>query len=110
MFLGGPMTQFTAQLIAATVAAVVAFVLSLVLVKVIDASLGFVTDEQSEILGLDRTEHGEAGFDYGPSLEMTSATHTEPRPAATPGRSRFGHPSTATVGNPSITSASATAY
>jgi ammonium transporter len=62
---GGGLKQLLVQFSAAAAAAVVAFVLSLVLVKLIDAVLGFVTDAQSETEGLDRTEHGEVGFDFG---------------------------------------------
>lgn len=87
----GSMTQLGIQLHAAVVAAVAAFTLSIVLVKVIDVTLGFITDAQSETEGLDRTEHGEVGFDYGPGLEMASTAAVEPRPADVPpnGGKRF---------------------
>ncbi len=81
--------QIVTQLIAAVASAAIAFVLSLFLVKAIDALMGFTTDERSEVDGLDRTEHGETGFDFGPALEATTIT-TEPRPARVPpGGKRF---------------------
>ena len=62
------------------------------LVKLVDLVIGFTTDAKCEIEGLDRTEHGEIGFDYGLSLEAVPrlAAH-EPRPAILPpdGHKRF---------------------
>jgi len=77
--------QVKVQLIAAAGSAVVAFVLSLVLVKVVDLLLGFVSETKEEIEGLDRTEHGETGFDFGLSMEATSVVAgDEPRAASAP--------------------------
>jgi Amt family ammonium transporter len=81
---GKPFEQLTTQLVAALAAVAFAFALSLVLVKLIDLALGFVTNAQAETEGLDRTEHGEVGFDLGPSLEMVPVTAAEPRAAAVP--------------------------
>ena len=71
---------------------VFAFGVSLILVKVIDHAMGFTTDAQRRTEGLDRTEHGEVGFDLGLALESVpgSAGH-EPRPASVPpnGEQRF---------------------
>jgi hypothetical protein len=89
---GGGVAQVVTQLLAAGSAVVFAFVLSLVLVKLVDALAGFTTDPRSETEGLDRTEHGEVGFDLGPTLELTPATAAaEPRPANLPpdGQKRF---------------------
>src|SRR5206468_5287273 len=90
---GGGVGQVVTQLIAAASAAVFTFVLSLVLVKLIDVLFGLITQPQFEILGLDRTEHGEVGFDFGPELEMVPAEHgaTEPKAATHPpdGQERF---------------------
>jgi ammonium transporter len=80
------------QLIAASVAAVYAFVVSLVLVKGIDLAWGFCLDDRSESEGLDRTEHGEVGFDLGPALESAPEMPLqEPRSALVPpnGDKRF---------------------
>ncbi len=84
----GGTEQLTKQLIAAGSAAAIAFIGSLVLVKAIDLTLGFVTDAASETAGLDRTEHGEVGFDTGLEHAVTTA---EPRAATTPpdGHKRF---------------------
>src|SRR5262249_6676725 len=89
---GGPMVQFKAQAVAAAVAAVYAFVATLVLVKIIDLTMGFSQDPRSESEGLDRSEHGEVGFDLGPALEEAPGTPLhEPRPASVPpdGRRHF---------------------
>src|SRR5262249_39260338 len=73
------------QLVAAVLSAVVSFVFSLVLVKAVDLMFGFVVDEKDEIEGLDRTEHGETGFDFGLTPEAILNGHShEPRPATVP--------------------------
>lgn len=80
------------QLIAASVAAVYAFVVSVVLVKVIDLTWGFCLEDRSESEGLDRSEHGEVGFDLGLALEsVPELPAQEPRPALVPpnGDKRF---------------------
>src|SRR5262245_16381699 len=84
LLIGGGMTQVTTQFIAAGSAVVFAFVGSLVLVKLVDLALGFITDAESETIGLDRTEHGEVGFDLGPSLETAPVAAAEPRAASVP--------------------------
>jgi ammonium transporter len=87
----GKMDQVIIQLKAAAISAAVAFVFSLVLVKVIDLVLGFVSNEEDETVGLDRTEHGETGFDFGLAMETASVgASAEPRPAKVPpGGKRF---------------------
>jgi ammonium transporter, Amt family len=85
-------TQFFTQLKAAAAAAAFAFVVTLVLVKAIDVLWGFGLDVKAENEGLDRCEHGEVGFDYGPALDEVSETPAhEPRPASVPpdGQGRF---------------------
>jgi ammonium transporter len=82
--LAGNVGQFVAQCIAAVASTVFAFVGSIVLVKLVDATVGFTTDARSETEGLDRTEHGEVGFDYGPAMEMSPEAAKEPRPASLP--------------------------
>jgi ammonium transporter len=82
---GGNPAQVLIQLYAAVVSAVFALVVSLVLVKLVDVVLGFVTDDRSETEGLDRTEHGEVGFDLGQAMEVApAAAATAPRPARVP--------------------------
>jgi ammonium transporter len=90
--LNGNPGQVWTQLYAAVASVVVAFVFSLVLVKLVDALLGFVTDDASEVEGLDHTEHGESGFDFGLAMESAGvAPHAEPRAAMVPplGKGRF---------------------
>src|SRR5262249_46959650 len=77
--------QVLIQLYAAVVSAVFSLVVSLVLVKLVDVVLGFATDARSETEGLDRTEHGEVGFDLGQAMEAApAAAATAPRPARVP--------------------------
>jgi hypothetical protein len=83
--LNGNPGQVLIQLYAAVVSAVFALVVSFVLVKLVDVTLGFATDARSETEGLDRTEHGEVGFDLGQAMEAAStAETTAPRPAQVP--------------------------
>jgi ammonium transporter len=78
---GGP--QLVPQIKAAAVSAALAFVGGLVLTKLVDLVLGFATTPEAEIEGLDRTEHGETGFDFG--METASvASLAEPRAASVP--------------------------
>jgi ammonium transporter len=85
-------SQVFIQLKAAVFAVVFAFVLSLVLVYLTQAlTLGtFKTDEKSEAVGLDRTEHDEVGFDFSAATESVPAVATQPRAATAPrGNGRF---------------------
>ena len=73
------------QLLAALAAAVFSFVVTFALVKIIDLFWGFCLDPKSESEGLDRTEHGEVGFDLGLALELASeGPQLEPRAAVVP--------------------------
>jgi ammonium transporter len=90
--LAGNVGQLVIQLIAAVVAALLAVIGSLVLVKILDALVGFAATDQQETEGLDRTEHGEVGFDVGLATEAAAiGTAVEPRPAMIPpnGDKRF---------------------
>lgn len=84
-------SQFVPQLKAAAVSAIVAFIGGMVLTFVIDLLFGFATRPEAEIEGLDQSEHGEAGFDFGLAMEGASiVAGAEPRPAkAPPGAKRF---------------------
>ncbi|MFO0967777.1 MAG: ammonium transporter [Gemmataceae bacterium] len=85
----GNAAQVFSQLKAAVVSAVLAFAGGFVITKLIDVTLGFTTTPEAEIEGLDQTEHGEAGFDFGLAAETVSAA-PEPRPAKMPpGSKRF---------------------
>jgi ammonium transporter len=78
--------QILVQLLAAVVAAGFAFGVSLILVKVIDVLCGgFCVSGREETEGLDRTAHGEVGFDLGPALELAPEhPPQEPRAASVP--------------------------
>jgi ammonium transporter len=89
---GGGLTQLLAQLKAAVVASLLAFVGSLILVKLVDLLFGFITTPLAETEGLDRTEHGEVGFDLGLAPDVALETSgPEPRAATVPpdGQQRF---------------------
>jgi Amt family ammonium transporter len=84
--------QFKIQLTAASVAVVYAFGLTLILVKAIDIAWGFCLDLEAENEGLDRTQHGEVGFDLTLAYEQVAEMPPqEPRAAMTPpnGKGRF---------------------
>ncbi|MBN9119259.1 MAG: ammonium transporter [Planctomycetes bacterium] len=86
------MSQLFVQIKASVFSVVFAFVLSLALVVLTQAvTLGnFKTDEQGESEGLDRTEHGEVGFDFSAATESVTVVSTEPRAASEPrGNGRF---------------------
>jgi ammonium transporter, Amt family len=88
----GKMDQVWIQFMAAGISAILAFVVSLILVKAIDLIIGFIADDNEEIEGLDRTEHGETGFDFGYGYEIAPVSvPAEPRPAIVPpvGSGRF---------------------
>ncbi|HZZ81037.1 MAG TPA: ammonium transporter [Gemmataceae bacterium] len=88
----GSVEQVWIQLKAAIVSAVLAFVISLILVKAIDLLIGFIAEDREEIEGLDRTEHGETGFDFGYGYEVAPVmAPAEPRAAIVPptGSGRF---------------------
>jgi hypothetical protein len=96
----GNFSQVTTQLIAAGVAVGYAFTVTLILVKGIDMVFGFSLEPRSETEGLDRSEHGETGFDFGLALEsVPDVPQHEPRSADVPpnGQKRF----TAVVEGPS---------
>jgi len=88
----GQLAQVGVQLVAAVSAVVYSFGVSFLLVKIIDLSWGFCLDARSEDEGLDRSEHGEIGFDLGPSMDLVpEAPMLEPRAALVPpnGEKRF---------------------
>jgi ammonium transporter len=81
----GRAAQIGVQLVAALAAAAYAVAGTFVLVKVIDAVWGFQLDARAEGEGLDRSEHGEVGFDLGPTLdEVPERPVPVPRPATVP--------------------------
>jgi ammonium transporter len=77
--------QVGIQFVGAAASVVFTFGMSLILVKVVDQLIGFTVDAREETEGLDRTEHGEVGFDLGLALETVPETPAhEPRPALVP--------------------------
>jgi hypothetical protein len=78
--------QIKWQVIAAVTSAVYAFVATAVLVLLIDKTIGFTVPPQDEAEGLDLTQHGEVGFDYGGAAieEMAGAAPREPKSADAP--------------------------
>ena len=85
--------QIGVQALAALCAAGYSFLVTLVLVKAIDVLWGFTLSAKAENEGLDQNQHGEAGFDLGPAVDLVPETsaHHEPRAAAHPpnGQQRF---------------------
>jgi ammonium transporter len=90
--LAGNVAQVGIQALAAVSSVVFTFGLTLILVKVIDQLVGFAAEPRAETEGLDRSEHGEVGFDFGLATESAPEAPTqEPRPATVPpdGHKRF---------------------
>ena len=89
----GRAAQIGVQALAAVCAAGYSFVMTLILVKIIDMVWGFTLSAKAENEGLDLSQHGEAGFDLGPAVDLVPemATHHAPRPAMQPpnGQQRF---------------------
>jgi Amt family ammonium transporter len=88
----GHFGQVGVQFVAAAAASVFAFVVTFLLVKLIDSTWGFCMDSEHESVGLDRSEHGEVGFDLAVSLESAPESPlVEPRAATKPpdGAKRF---------------------
>ena len=63
LFFGGSQ-MFTSQIIAILVTAAYSFIVSIVLLKVIDKFIGLRVDEESEVNGLDISQHGESGYTF----------------------------------------------
>jgi Amt family ammonium transporter len=61
LFYGNP-AQFVIQLKATAVTMVYSFVVSIVLLKIVDALMGLRATEEEERIGLDLTQHREAGY------------------------------------------------
>jgi len=62
LFYGGGFSQLVTQIIAVAVSVAFSFIGSLILLKLVDVVLGLKASEQSERIGLDLTEHREAGY------------------------------------------------
>ena len=64
LFFGNP-GQFVTQFIAAAAVMVYSFVVSGILLIIIDKTIGLRVSEESEMTGLDLTEHSETGYTFG---------------------------------------------
>jgi Amt family ammonium transporter len=82
----GPAAQVWVQLVAAVAAATYSFLATAILVTVIDRTVGLTVTAGQEADGLDRTVHGEVGFDYSGAVldEVPTGAALEPRPATAP--------------------------
>jgi len=56
--------QMLAQLVGVIITIVWSGVISVILLKIIDATVGLRVSEEDEIIGLDQTDHGEAGYNF----------------------------------------------
>ena len=79
-------SQLGWQIKASLLSAVYSFVATGVIVLVIDKTIGFTVTTKDETIGLDLSQHGEVGFDYGGGglEESTGAMLPEPKAALTP--------------------------
>ena len=65
LFFGGGTEQLVSQAIAAFAVLAFSFVVTLIIAKILDLTLGFRVDEDSEITGVDLTEHAETAYELG---------------------------------------------
>jgi ammonium transporter len=83
----GVIAQVMIQAIACLVAAGFSFVATAILATAIDRTIGFTLPVEQELAGMDRTVHGEAGFDYVDgkiAQDGPTSPRVEPKPAAAP--------------------------
>jgi ammonium transporter len=88
----GRYSQVVIQFKAALLSTIFAFCISLVLAIATQAITlrNFKTDARGESEGLDRTEHGEVGFDFGLATESVTVVSADPKAADVPrGNGRF---------------------
>ncbi len=63
LFYGGGTTQLGKQIVAVLAVMVYAFVVTYVIAKLIDRTIGFRVDEETEVSGIDQAEHLETAYD-----------------------------------------------
>jgi Amt family ammonium transporter len=63
LFYGGGTTQLGRQIVAVLVVMVYSFVVTWVIAKLIDKTIGFRVDEETEVSGIDQAEHLETAYD-----------------------------------------------
>ena len=61
LFFGNP-KLFMTQAVAIAVTAVYSFVVTVIILKLIDMTVGLRVDDESEVVGLDISQHGESGY------------------------------------------------
>jgi len=61
LFFGNP-KLFVSQVIAIAVTVVYSFVVTAIMLKVLDKTVGLRVDDESEVVGLDISQHGESGY------------------------------------------------
>ncbi|MEW6740838.1 MAG: ammonium transporter [Nitrospirota bacterium] len=61
LFFGNP-KLFVSQLIAIAVTVVYSFIVTAIMLKVLDKTIGLRVDDESEVVGLDISQHGESGY------------------------------------------------
>ncbi len=71
---GGGFSQLGKQAVAAFVVLAYSFVLTYVIGKLIDVTIGFRVDEETEVSGIDQAEHLETAYDYAGSGGSTIKT------------------------------------
>lgn len=84
--------QTILQVKAAVFAVVFAFVVSMALCAIVQAITlrNFRTSVEDETTGLDQTEHGETGFDFGYATQSFAVSSSQPKPALAPkGNGKF---------------------
>jgi Amt family ammonium transporter len=89
LFYGGGLTQLWKQAIAAGAVMVYSFVTAFVIAFVIQKTIGFRVDTESEVTGIDEGEHAETGYDFSTiggrasaGLSALSAAGVDKTPAA----------------------------
>ena len=63
LFYGGGVDQLGKQIVAVVAVMVFAFVMTWVIAKLIDMTIGFRVDEETEVSGIDQVEHLETAYD-----------------------------------------------
>jgi Amt family ammonium transporter len=67
LFYGGDASQLGKQAVAAFAVLAYSFVLTYIIGKLIDVTIGFRVDEETEVSGIDQAEHLETAYDYAAS-------------------------------------------
>ncbi|WP_239567936.1 ammonium transporter [Lentzea nigeriaca] len=65
LFYGGGFSQLGKQAIAAVAVLAFSFVLTYVIAFVVNKTVGFRADEESEVAGIDEAEHAESAYEFG---------------------------------------------